>query len=415
KSYDPFGKPRKGNLESVEPPTLRDVAYQSGFISEPDDLKLETRRGFTDHEHLDDAQLIHMNGRVYDYNAGRFLSVDPFIQSPGNSQSMNPYSYIMNNPLAGTDPSGYKANCGGVYDINCVDPTEQYYAGLKAFVSSEKHNGSACKVGTCGGQAAMKATINILNVEDIKTSLSEKEARKLGERIVKLISTGGTRKVISLNEAGNSQNNQGNNEAGFWEKAGNWLGGKGYVSDLQVQKDMEARWGSPGGCSSDCIDKEYIEQYQEYAEMALGGASFGPIVVSSGQRSIAAFRISRGGKTEPFQYFGGDGHTYLLGEISEKGIVSFDIQAGKSIRGGDLFKVMMKHFGGNVKGVEGYWVGGTNLDRVNKLTSQGVSLKDAVHKTWTANQASKYGFKSGKVVSSYGEHGNYQMVNVVFQ
>ncbi|MFT5452562.1 MAG: hypothetical protein ACI9N9_002055 [Enterobacterales bacterium] len=50
-----------------------------------------------------------MNGRVYDYNLGRFLSVDPFIQDPGNSQSMNPYSYIMNNPLSGTDPSGYAA------------------------------------------------------------------------------------------------------------------------------------------------------------------------------------------------------------------------------------------------------------------------------------------------------------------
>ena len=50
-----------------------------------------------------------MNGRVYDYNLGRFMSVDPFIQSPTNSQSMNPYSYIMNNPLAGTDPSGYVA------------------------------------------------------------------------------------------------------------------------------------------------------------------------------------------------------------------------------------------------------------------------------------------------------------------
>jgi hypothetical protein len=48
-----------------------------------------------------------MNGRIYDYNLGRFLSVDPFIQAPGNSQSLNPYSYIMNNPLAGTDPTGY--------------------------------------------------------------------------------------------------------------------------------------------------------------------------------------------------------------------------------------------------------------------------------------------------------------------
>lgn len=50
-----------------------------------------------------------MNGRVYDYNLGRFLSVDPIIQAPGNSQSINPYSYIMNNPLSGTDPTGYTA------------------------------------------------------------------------------------------------------------------------------------------------------------------------------------------------------------------------------------------------------------------------------------------------------------------
>ncbi|MCD8476230.1 MAG: hypothetical protein LRY40_07745 [Shewanella fodinae] len=65
------------------------------------------RRGFTDHEHLDEQQLIHMNGRIYDYNLGRFMSVDPFIQSPTSTQSVNPYSYIMNNPLAGTDPTGY--------------------------------------------------------------------------------------------------------------------------------------------------------------------------------------------------------------------------------------------------------------------------------------------------------------------
>jgi hypothetical protein len=48
-----------------------------------------------------------MNGRVYDYNVGRFLSVDPLIQGYGNSQGINPYSYIMNNPLSGTDPTGY--------------------------------------------------------------------------------------------------------------------------------------------------------------------------------------------------------------------------------------------------------------------------------------------------------------------
>ena len=64
-------------------------------------------RGFTGHEHLDEMGLIHMNGRVYDPVIGRFLSADPFVQVPEFSQSLNRYSYVLNNPLALTDPSGY--------------------------------------------------------------------------------------------------------------------------------------------------------------------------------------------------------------------------------------------------------------------------------------------------------------------
>lgn len=107
RSYDPFGKPRKGDYRQWSPATLTGVVGTTPFTS----------RGFTDHEHLDGAQLIHMNGRVYDYNIGRFYSVDPVIQAPGNSQSLNPYSYIMNNPLAGTDPTGYVADC--LLSIHC--------------------------------------------------------------------------------------------------------------------------------------------------------------------------------------------------------------------------------------------------------------------------------------------------------
>ncbi|MDP2636762.1 MULTISPECIES: RHS repeat-associated core domain-containing protein [unclassified Pseudoalteromonas] len=66
-----------------------------------------------------------MNGRVYDYNLGRFMSVDPVIQSPGNSQSINPYSYIMNNPLAGTDPTGYTAKEPELEKIESTKTTEK--------------------------------------------------------------------------------------------------------------------------------------------------------------------------------------------------------------------------------------------------------------------------------------------------
>jgi hypothetical protein len=47
-----------------------------------------------------------MNGRVYDPEIGRFMSVDPVFQFPENTQSLNPYSYVLNNPLSLTDPTG---------------------------------------------------------------------------------------------------------------------------------------------------------------------------------------------------------------------------------------------------------------------------------------------------------------------
>jgi len=64
-------------------------------------------RGYTAHEHLDNAGLINMNGRLYDPQLGRMLNADPFT-SPG-TQGMNRYSYVLNNPLKYTDPSGYHA------------------------------------------------------------------------------------------------------------------------------------------------------------------------------------------------------------------------------------------------------------------------------------------------------------------
>jgi hypothetical protein len=48
------------------------------------------------------------SGRVYDPELGRFMSADPFVQAPYNSQSYNRYSYVFNNPLSFTDPSGYE-------------------------------------------------------------------------------------------------------------------------------------------------------------------------------------------------------------------------------------------------------------------------------------------------------------------
>lgn len=44
---------------------------------------------------------------MYDPVIGRFISADPFIQSPDFTQSLNRYAYCINNPLSLIDPSGY--------------------------------------------------------------------------------------------------------------------------------------------------------------------------------------------------------------------------------------------------------------------------------------------------------------------
>jgi hypothetical protein len=47
-----------------------------------------------------------MNARLYDPALGRFIAMDPFVQTPDFSQNFNRYSYALNNPLKYTDPSG---------------------------------------------------------------------------------------------------------------------------------------------------------------------------------------------------------------------------------------------------------------------------------------------------------------------
>jgi RHS repeat-associated protein len=64
-AYDPWGKRRNVNGLSDNADAL---------------VGVNTDRGYTMHEHLDEVGVIHMNGRVYDPLIGRFMSADPFIQ-----------------------------------------------------------------------------------------------------------------------------------------------------------------------------------------------------------------------------------------------------------------------------------------------------------------------------------------------
>jgi len=98
-AYDPFGKRRMTNGRYDDFGTL--------IVDWTTDTNAGTDRGFTGHEHLDDIGIVHMNGRLFDPNIGRFLQADPLIQDPSNLQNYNRYGYCYNNPMGCVDPSGF--------------------------------------------------------------------------------------------------------------------------------------------------------------------------------------------------------------------------------------------------------------------------------------------------------------------
>ena len=90
-AYDPWGC-RVSPTDWTQSTTAPDV--------------LGINRGYTMHEHLDEFELINMNGRVYDPAVAQFLSPDPYIQDAGNWLNYNRYAYCYNNPTRYVDPSG---------------------------------------------------------------------------------------------------------------------------------------------------------------------------------------------------------------------------------------------------------------------------------------------------------------------
>ena len=91
-AFTPFGVPR-------DP-----VDWSGAPASMPDSI---TRQGYTFQTVLGRMGLNHMNGRVQDAISGTFLSPDPFVPDPLNTQAFNRYAYVYNNPLTRTDLSGF--------------------------------------------------------------------------------------------------------------------------------------------------------------------------------------------------------------------------------------------------------------------------------------------------------------------
>lgn len=115
-SFTAFGVRREASTWSG-PPTSTEESTMDSI----------TRQGFTGQTVLGQMGLNHMNGRVQDAISGTFLSPDPNVTDPNNTQDYDRYTYVYDNPVTNVDPTGFQ-ECGvetGLDGINgCIDTTD---------------------------------------------------------------------------------------------------------------------------------------------------------------------------------------------------------------------------------------------------------------------------------------------------
>jgi RHS repeat-associated protein len=156
-SYDAWGKRR----------------FANGADDPAGSIESLTTRGFTGHEELDSVGLVHMNGRVYDPLVGRMMSPDPTVPDALNAQAWNRYSYVGNDPLTFTDPSGYSWLSSFFHSIgNAVSSLFQRVPILRAVVQiAVAALLSFTGVGVVVAAAASAAIVNGLSGGNLGTML----------------------------------------------------------------------------------------------------------------------------------------------------------------------------------------------------------------------------------------------------
>jgi len=99
-------------------------ATRSGTVS--------TTYRFTGQRLDDSTGLYYYGARYYDAALGRFIQPDTIVPNPVNPQALNRYSYVLNNPLRYTDPTGHREDEGTGYE-----PDPNYWLDLTLWLVSE--------------------------------------------------------------------------------------------------------------------------------------------------------------------------------------------------------------------------------------------------------------------------------------
>ena len=106
---------------------------------------IEDHYRFTGKERDAESGLDYFGARYYASSMGRWMSPDPsrlYYADPENPQSLNLYSYILNNPLKNVDPNGLYCSYGST-DVDVADDSQYDMHSSQSECTAKDENGNS--------------------------------------------------------------------------------------------------------------------------------------------------------------------------------------------------------------------------------------------------------------------------------
>jgi RHS repeat-associated protein len=123
-------------------------------IASENDPNSSATATFTGKQYHDELSLYNFGARWYDAEAGRFVSVDPVVQSVSDPQTHNPYGYVRNNPIGFVDPDGRTIEGGAVLGILAIIA----YYSAQAYIAYSSIRGLVESfAGTSGAETSQRS------------------------------------------------------------------------------------------------------------------------------------------------------------------------------------------------------------------------------------------------------------------
>ena len=255
--FDPYGNPR-GTVAGSWPD-------QHAFVGRPADPN---------------TSLGLLGARQYDPVTGRFLQVDPVLET-GDPRQMGGYSYAADNPVNASDPAGLRAcidTCGSRTDVQQDQPTSAYVAQQQQGFEQQLQDAAENQaLDSCASSRCYQHTIQLFN----RPAWADAQATRMANQLADIAQAQQSQAAASTSGGGGG---------GFWGFVKNVVKVAGKVTGV-----------------TDAIDCIKNPTWSGCAQAVVKLGVTGAVIVTAGSSLVASAGVDEIGTTTELALNGGDG------------------------------------------------------------------------------------------------------------